>query len=66
MHLTEDTYVATPEGVAKLIDENTIGEPLALSAAVADIKEHTSLPSQHNHWACSSQSLQHQQHEQQT
>lgn len=25
MHLTEDCFVASPEGVAKLIDENTIG-----------------------------------------
>ena len=26
--LTEKTYVATPEGVRDLIDENTIGKPL--------------------------------------
>ena len=31
VHLTEETYVATPEGVAKLIDENTIGKPWAFN-----------------------------------
>lgn len=29
VHLTEDTFVATPQGVKDLIDENTIGDNLA-------------------------------------
>lgn len=30
MHLTDEHFVATPEGVAKLIDENTIGDLLQI------------------------------------
>ena len=29
VHLTDKDFVATPEGVAKLVDENTIGKNLA-------------------------------------